>query len=564
MEYVIGVLVIIFIAFIVGILARKKHYKEIDRLAEKKIDIMNRPIAEELAKVKSLNMTGQTERMFERWRNEWDTIQTDRLADVETLLFDAEEYADKYRFNKSVQVQKKIEHIIEEIEITLSAILHELNELVGSEEQNKRLVEELLLAYREQKKRLLAHRHSFGEAASKLEEEFDQLALDFDIFNNQTESGDYLEAREQVLGIQAKLQTLKEKLDLIPDLIGHCQIHIPGLLHELKMGYTEMCDQGYPLSHLYFKNEIEKMEQDLEKYKEYIAETNTEEAAKGIDELNESIQSYYDLLEKEVVARQYVLSVKDSYQQKLDTSIDQLERLDEETELVKQIYQMPEKELEARSNLDKTLITLKSKWELLKEKIYEKETAYTALKEDIVELESKLDELKSLQKEFEEKLNTLRKDEMESRETIRKLHLSMTESLRIIKGSNLPGLPTSYELMVIQAKESIEEVKEKLEEKPLNMNAVMHHLDIASVAVSRVQEATVELTEQVMMAERVIQYGNRYRSKYPSVAVALTEAEKQFRNYQYQDALEHAAEAIEKVEPGSLKKIQEYLEHSNV
>ncbi len=330
------------------------------------------------------------------------------------------------------------------------------------------------------------------------------------------------------------------------------------------MGYTEMCDQGYPLSHLYFENEIEKMEQDLEKYKEYIAETNTEEAAKGIDELNESIQSYYDLLEKEVVARQYVLSVKDSYQQKLDTSIDQLERLDEETELVKQIYQMPEKELEARSNLDKTLITLKSKWEMLKEKIYEKETAYTALKEDIVELESKLDELKSLQKEFEEKLNTLRKDEMESRETIRKLHLSMTESLRIIKGSNLPGLPTSYELMVIQAKESIEEVKEKLEEKPLNMNAVMHHLDIASVAVSRVQEATVELTEQVMMAERVIQYGNRYRSKYPSVAVALTEAEKQFRNYQYQDALEHAAEAIEKVEPGSLKKIQEYLEHSNV
>ena len=224
---------------------------------------------------------------------------------------------------------------------------------------------------------------------------------------------------------------------------------------------------------------------------------------------------------------------------------------------------MPEKELEARSNIDKTLITLKSKWEMLKEKISEKETAYTALKEDIVVLESKLDELGSLQKEFEEKLNTLRKDEMESREAIRKLQKSMTESLRIIKASNIPGLPTSYELMIVQAKESIEEVRDKLEEKPLNMNSVMHHLDIASVAVSRVQETTVELTDQVMMAEKVIQYGNRYRSKYPSVAVALTEAEKQFRNYQYQDALEQAAEAIEKVEPGSLKKIQEYLEHSN-
>ena len=563
MKVVTGVLVLIFIAFIIGILARKKHYKEIDRLVEKKIEIMNRPIAEELAKVKNLNMTGQTERMFERWRNEWDTIQTERLADVETLLFDAEEYADKYRFNKSVQVQRQIEHVFEEIEITLSAMLHELNELVGSEEQNKRLVEELLLAYREEKKRLLAHRHSFGEAARKLEEEFDKLASDFDTFNNQTESGDYLEAREQVLGIQATLQNLKEKLDLIPDLIGHCQIHIPGQLHELKMGYAEMCDQGYPLSHMYFENEIEKMEQKLEMYKALIVDTNVEEAAKGIDELNESIQSYYDLLEKEVIARQYVLSVKDLYQQKLDRSIEQLERLDEETELVKQIYQMPEKELEARSNIDKTLITLKSKWEMLKEKIYDQETAYSALKEDITELESKLDGMESLQKEYEEKLNTLRKDEMDSRETIRKLQKSLSESLRIIKTSNIPGLPTSFELMVVQAKESIDEVKGKLDEKPLNMNAVMHHLDIASVAVSRVQESAVELTDQVMMAEKVIQYGNRYRSKYPSVAVALTEAEKLFRNYQYQDALEKAAEAIEKVEPGSLRKIQEYLEYSN-
>ena len=563
MEFVIGVLLLIFIAVIVGILARKKHYKEIDRLADKKIDIMNRPIAEELARVKSLNMTGQTERMFERWRNEWDAIQTERLAEVESMLFDAEEYADRYRFGKSVQVQKRIEQTIEEIEITLSAMLHELNELVGSEEQNKRLVEELLLAYRQEKKRLLAHRHSFGEAATKLEEEFDNLALDFETFNNQTESGNYLEARELVLSIQAKLENLKDKLDVIPDLIGHCQIHIPGLLHELKMGYSEMCEQGYPLSHMYFENEMEEMEQDLDRYKAYIVEANTEEAAKGIEELNAAIQSYYDLLEKEVMARQYVLSIKDLYQQKLDQSIEHLEKIDEETELVKQIYQLPEKELEARSNIDKTLITLKSKWEMLKEKIFEKETAYTILKEDIVELESKLNELERLQKEFEEKLNTLRKDEMESREAIRKLQKSLTESLRMIKASNMPGLPTSYELMVVQARESIAEVKDKLDEKPLNMNAVMHLLDIASVAIGRVQEATVELTDQVMMAEKVIQYGNRYRSKYPTVAVALTEAEKLFRNYQYQDALEKAAEAIEKVEPGSLKKIQEYLEYSN-
>jgi len=560
MKYVIGGLALIFVAFIVGILVRKKHYKEIDRLADKKVEIMNRPIAEELARVKSLNMTGQTERLFERWRKEWDTIQTDRLAEVESLLFDAEEYTDKYQFKKSVAVQHEIDRILDETEVTLAAILHELNDLIGSEEQNKKLVEELLMTYRDSKQHLLAHRHAFGSAAERLEQEFDELALEFQTFNTQTESGDYLEAREQVLSIEAKLIAIKEKMEKIPDLLANGQIHIPSLLHELKTGYTEMCSQGYPLSHIYFETELEKMEQQLAEAKSLLKETKADEAGDQIEQLNDKIQSFYDLLEKEVMARQYVLSAKNMYQQKLDQSVDRLEQLDEETDVVKQIYQMPEKELQVRTNIEKTLINVKAKWELLKDRLSEEKTAYTVLKEDIVELEGKLDELTKAQKEYEEKLNALRKDELESRETIRKLQMNMTESLRMIQESNMPGMPTSYELMVVQAKESLSDVKEKLDEKPLNMNAVMHYLDIASVAVSRVHEATENLTEQVHLAEKVIQYGNRYRRQHPSVAAALSDAEKKFRNYQYEDALEQAATAIEQVDPGSLKKIQDLLE----
>lgn len=562
MEYVIGGLVLIFVTFIIGIMVRKKHYKEIDRLADKKVEIMDRPIAEELTRVKGLNMTGQTERMFERWRSEWDHIQTKRLSDVEEMLFDAEEYTDKYRFRKSIDVQKKIEREFEEIEVTISTILHELNELVGSEEQNKTLVEELLVTYRDSKKYLLAHRHSFGEAAPELEKEFDGIAEDFQTFNEQTDSGDYLEAREQVLGIEKRLHTVKEKMDVIPDLIVSCQTHIPGLLHELKSGYLEMSEQGYPLSHLYFEQEIERMEEDLKRYKEQIKDTDVETVQKGLEELNDGIQSLYDILEKEVMARQYVLSVKNIYQQKLDQSTDHFAELEKETDVVQHIYQLPEKELEMRSNLEKDLSQLRSKWELLKDKLEDDTTAYTLIKEEIIELEAKLELLENHQKEYEEKLNTLRKDELDSREAVKKMQKSMSDSLKMIQSSNIPGLPTSYELMVVQAKESIADVKGKLEEKPLNMNAVMHYLDNASVAVGRVQESTVELTEQVLLAEKVIQYGNRYRSKYPSVAAALTEAEKKFRNYQYEDALEQAAAAVEQVDPEALKKIQAILDQN--
>lgn len=99
-----------------GIFFKKKHYKEIDRLETWKMDITDRPVLDEMSRVKKLNMTGQTEELFERWRNEWDEIVTSQLPDVEELLFDAEESIDKYRFKNSQEIQQRIEKRLTEIE----------------------------------------------------------------------------------------------------------------------------------------------------------------------------------------------------------------------------------------------------------------------------------------------------------------------------------------------------------------------------------------------------------------------------------------------------------------
>ena len=63
----------------------------------------------------------------------------------------------------------------------------------------------------------------------------------------------------------------------------------------------------------------------------------------------------------------------------------------------------------------------------------------------------------------------------------------------------------------------------------------------------------------MLLAEKVIQYSNRYRRKYPFVQTALQEAEEKFRRYEYQEALEEAAAALEQIEPGSLKQIRVQL-----
>ena len=76
MEYILGIIVLVLVFIIWGYFIKKKFYKEIDRLEAWKMDIMNRPILDELSKVKQLKMNGETEEMFENWRSEWDAIIT--------------------------------------------------------------------------------------------------------------------------------------------------------------------------------------------------------------------------------------------------------------------------------------------------------------------------------------------------------------------------------------------------------------------------------------------------------------------------------------------------------
>ena len=110
--------------------------------------------------------------------------------------------------------------------------------------------------------------------------------------------------------------------------------------------------------------------------------------------------------------------------------------------------------------------------------------------------------------------------------------------------------------MLAEAKESIEDVQSKLEEKPLDMGSVHIFLEKAIASVTSLYENTQVLIEEMLLAEKVIQYGNRYRSRYPAVAEALRTAEQYFRDYEYERALEVAASAIEKVDPGSIDKIE--------
>jgi septation ring formation regulator len=520
---------------------------------------VNRPVLEEMSKVKQLNMTGQTEELFERWRTEWDDIVTAQLPNVEEYLFDAEEFIDKYRFNKAKQVQGEIDKYLTEIEENIKKLLNELNDLVGSEEKNRTEIEELKDIYRENKKTLLAHRHTYGKAADMLEKQLDESFARFQEFNEKTESGNYLEAREIVLTIQAELDQVQEKMELIPSFMVECFSKIPAQLKELKDGYRDMLEQGFILDHIQVDKETERLEDAIKDYAILIEQTEITDVQKGISEVKDSIDLLYDLLEEEVHSRHFIDKQDEETRNMLFTNREINKQLKNELEIVRQSYHVSDKDIEVQTQLEKRVTQLFKRFEVLEHKIVSQTTAHSILKAELDDIRSQLEEVEDEHASFAEKLQMLRKDEMSAREKVKELKKNIAETVRIVSKSNVPGLPQDYQYLMQDAKESIENVIAKLEEQPLNIQTIQQYLEVAMLTADKVVNTTEEMIETIILVEKVIQYGNRYRSRYPSVAKGLLEAESLFRGYDYRAALEQAATTIEEIDPGAIKRIEELI-----
>ncbi|WLR50231.1 septation ring formation regulator EzrA [Bacillus tianshenii] len=560
MEYVIG-LVIIFLGLITySLIMRKRIYDEVSRLEAWKMEVMNRPVTEEISRVKALNLTGQAEEKFESWRKTWDEIVTQELPKAEEMLFDAEEAVDKYRYNKAKKINAETSDLLKWIDEQIDTLLAELQELLGSEEQNRVDNEELRYTFKQLKKRLLTERHTFGKAEEHIEAQLGEIEKRFTDVETETEQGNYFQAREIVLEIKERLTDVHEKTKLIPNLLTDCQTHIPSQIQELRSGFIEMVEQDYVLSHLAVEEELEKMEEQLVEYEKLVEKAEIAKVKDDIADMKENIEQIYDALEKEAISKQIVLQDEPTLEPVLERLKEQVAATKEESMFVQMSYHLTEKDLETQHRLEKDLNYMMKKYYEVRHRIEENDLPATKLRHDLEEIAKKVNEMKETHKDIQEMLQTLRKDEIEAREKLREMNKKLLEVNRLVRKSTLPGVPKYFWSQTASANDSLQAVEEKLEEKPLDMASIRRYLDEAVGKVNNVYEEITHMLDQAALAEKVIQYGNRYRSQYPFVAARLIEAEEAFRACQYEQSLEIAASSLQELDPDVLSKVSQLLE----
>lgn len=560
MEYIIGIILAIIVVIIIALIFRKRVYDQVDYYEGWKLDIMNRNVASELAKVKELNLEGDTKEKFEVWKKRWEDILNAKLADVEEHLYDTETAADRYRFGTAKKNMQKMEAILVECEKEIEVILSELNELLETEKENRKEIEKLAPMLKEMRKQLVQNRYKYDRAELRFEVEIDDLNQQLETYEQLVEEGNYIQAKEVVETAKERIESLKQEIDEFPELYQLCKNELPSQFDELYRGLIEMKEEGYYIEHLNFEKQISDYQARLIDAVQMLENVGADEVKEEIPKIEEELKEMYELLEKEAIAKNYVDSKMASYDQALNAFEEIFTDTQSEVEELKQAYHFEDSDLEKYMTLEKTLNQLKEQLKEFTDKVKANKSAHTSLRE---ELEAGFNQLETIEREhemFKERIHNLRKDELEARQEIQKMSDDIYKLNRKLRHSNLPGIPHYIWDLIEDATKKNEDVLEALEIKPLDIQAVQKTLSEAKSAVKNAIENTELMLDQAFLTEQVIQYANRYRSSNPILAAELIESENLFRKAQYELALEKAAKAIENVEPGALKKIEKQQE----
>jgi septation ring formation regulator len=557
MVYYIIIAVIILLAVVIaGFMFRKKHHAEIERLEQLKLQIQNKPILEELTKVKQLNMNGQTEEMFERWRNTWTEMMDVHIPKIDAALFDAEDAIERFQFKKATELESKVETKIRHCDEQLTDILVELDDLIGSDEKNRNEIDMLKDQYRQARKNLLAHQHSYGTAAGPLEKKLESFTPKFEEYEKLTQEGNYLKARETVIGLSAEGEHVFNLIDDIPPLLTDVHSKIPASINDLRNGQREMEEQSYYLGHLEMTQELDSMEEELNLLKEKIADLQIDETKVRTEKIKDKIDTFYELLELEVIAKHYVDQNISATGRDLEKITSQARDTSDECAVVQQNYKIAETDAAIPKQCLKKLEALQKRFDLLQSRLQEDHAAYSTLQMELSNVRDELVEVDAKQAVFAESLKNLRIDENEARAKMEGLKRKLLETDRILHKSNTPGIPEEIDIRLEEAEENLFVAMQGLQEVPLNMALVDSYLEKAGNSIEEVNSKAKEMVENVLLIERIIQYGNRYRKTNPQLNAKLSDAEESFRQLRYSKALEEAATAVENFEPGSMKRIE--------
>ena len=536
---------------------RNRKKQDLYPLLVMKDELERETLSDDLKKVKALEIAGKAEKLYAQWESEWYEIQSIDIEELDRDLYSAETYIDKFNFKRADEVIMNSGELIANIKDRIAGIRREIKELTEVEPRNRELYEEIVVEYKELNRELLAKRHQYGAAAEQFEVNIKEIAPQLDDFKLLTSTGKYLEAQDKINSVKELVTSLKDRMEVLPDLLKEIEKTCPAQIQSLRLKVEEMEKKGFKLTHLEISSKIESSVWQLSDAREKVKSGDIDLIENILDGIYDVIDEVSNDLKKELDYKKYIEENYREITNKLELQDKLNEALYNNIQEIKDRYQIYQKDEEMVANYyDELSELLDVKHDIDVYINNQPKLNYKDLKEKVELLGQGLEKIEEDQTNYSRYLTSLREEEGHSREKLIFINQEKEVIKRKLDNSRVPGFSDRFIVLYKDVTDSYKYAIEELKKEPINIDLLKRAVAEAEESLDIYASEVNNILTDIELIEKLIRYANRYRKDNIEFHQQLTVAEQYYREYRYNKTLEIIRNSLDKVEPGAYERIR--------
>ena len=547
----VAIVVLVIIAYLVGVIVRKRNDSLIASLEERKQSLFGLPVNEEVEAVKNLHLIGQSQTTFREWNQKWVDLSLNSFSDIENHIFEAEDLNDSFKFISAKHEIDNVESQLNLVEEDINAIREALAVLKEQEEKNSARVKHALDLYETLQASISEKEDNFGSTMPEIEKQLKNIEAEFSQFVTLNSTGDPVEASEVLDRAEEHTIALGQISEQIPAIVAKLEDDFPDQLDDLEQGYRRLLEQNYHFAEKDIEARFQEVRDAIRANSSELVTLNLDRARDENEHIQEKIDSLYELFEREIAAHKAALKDSKIIPNYLAHAKANNEKLEHEIKRLSHKYILNDNENLSLRSFTKNLEEIEQETLPIVEVFDNQDKPFSELQLIFDRTLKTLDAIEEGQMQVFEHVKNIEQIESVARQSLDQYINRLHSIKRYMEKRNLPGIPQDFLSAFFTTSKQLEVLIDELSRGRIDIEAVSRLTDVATAAIANLEEAAYQVVQNATLTEQLLQYSNRYRSFEPSVQSSFEHALHLFEvDNNYQASFDEISYALETVEPG--------------
>ncbi|VHA66826.1 septation ring formation regulator EzrA [Streptococcus pyogenes] len=548
---IVAIVLLVIIAYLVGVIIRKRNDSLITSLEERKQALFALPVNDEIEEVKSLHLIGQSQTSFREWNQKWVDLTVNSFADIENHIFEAENLNDTFNFIRAKHEINSVESQLNLVEEDIASIREALNILKEQEEKNSARVTHALDLYEKLQASISENEDNFGSTMPEIDKQMKNIETEFSQFVALNSSGDPVEASEVLDRAEEHTIALGQITEQIPAIVAKLEDDFPDQLDDLETGYRRLLEENYHFPEKNIEARFQEIRESIRANSSELVTLDLDRAREENTHIQERIDSLYEVFEREIAA--YKVAAKNSkmlprYLAHVKRNNEQLK---DEIARLSRKYILSETESLTVKAFEKDIKEIEDSTLAVAEQFGLQEKPFSELQVTFERSIKTLTNVESGQMDVFAAVKDIEKIESQARHNLDVYVTQLHMIKRYMEKRHLPGIPQDFLSAFFTTSSQLEALMDELSRGRINIEAVSRLSEVATVAIANLEDLTYQVVQNATLTEQLLQYSNRYRSFEAGVQSSFEHALRLFEvENDYQASFDEISYALETVEPG--------------